>query len=230
MTGLTYNGKEFKIYRLKSDGTEVVKDTCSRCGGTGHYSFNPSDGTRCFGCSGSGTQLVKVSTIKNRIKREASLIKQREKNGGLTNAELKKVKEAEARLEAEREANHGLTDHEVSEMISFCVENKRLKKARASQHVGNVGEKVEVTGQVQFFKWCDTRFGTSALVITRDAGGNVVKFFSSGKAGDVVAEAWGHYKEIPEEGSPEITFTGTVKDHGEYKDERNTTLTRVKVG
>lgn len=26
---------------------------CSRCGGTGHYSFNQMDGTRCFKCRGS---------------------------------------------------------------------------------------------------------------------------------------------------------------------------------
>jgi hypothetical protein len=29
-----------------------VRDTCGRCGGSGHYSFNQRDGTRCFGCSG----------------------------------------------------------------------------------------------------------------------------------------------------------------------------------
>ncbi|UOF83048.1 hypothetical protein [Caudoviricetes sp.] len=27
---------------------------CTRCGGTGHYSFNMIDGTRCYGCGGTG--------------------------------------------------------------------------------------------------------------------------------------------------------------------------------
>lgn len=32
---------------------------CSRCGGTGHYSYNQMDGTRCFKCGGSKKQLTK---------------------------------------------------------------------------------------------------------------------------------------------------------------------------
>jgi hypothetical protein len=28
-------------------------DTCSRCSGTGHYSFNPGNGTTCFNCNGA---------------------------------------------------------------------------------------------------------------------------------------------------------------------------------
>jgi hypothetical protein len=33
--------------------------SCSRCGGCGEYSFNMMDGTRCFGCGGSGVQQTK---------------------------------------------------------------------------------------------------------------------------------------------------------------------------
>lgn len=29
---------------------------CNRCGGSGHYSFNQVDGTRCYGCNGAGYQ------------------------------------------------------------------------------------------------------------------------------------------------------------------------------
>jgi hypothetical protein len=29
---------------------------CTRCGGSGNYSFNPFDGSRCFGCRGCGVQ------------------------------------------------------------------------------------------------------------------------------------------------------------------------------
>lgn len=31
--------------------------TCTRCGGTGRYSFNPMDGDRCYGCGGAGAVL-----------------------------------------------------------------------------------------------------------------------------------------------------------------------------
>lgn len=35
------------------------KETCGRCGGTGQYSFNQVDGSRCYGCSGTGQRLTK---------------------------------------------------------------------------------------------------------------------------------------------------------------------------
>jgi len=31
--------------------------TCGRCGGSGEYSYNQINGTRCFGCGGSGKSL-----------------------------------------------------------------------------------------------------------------------------------------------------------------------------
>lgn len=37
-----------------------VKGKCPRCGGSGHYSFNPMDGTICFQCRGSGVQVMDV--------------------------------------------------------------------------------------------------------------------------------------------------------------------------
>lgn len=33
--------------------------TCSRCGGSGNYSFNLMHGSRCYGCAGSGTVYTK---------------------------------------------------------------------------------------------------------------------------------------------------------------------------
>lgn len=34
--------------------------TCSRCGGSGHYSFNLVHGTTCYGCSGTKRKLTKA--------------------------------------------------------------------------------------------------------------------------------------------------------------------------
>jgi len=33
--------------------------TCGRCGGSGHYSFNQIDGSRCYGCGGAGVVAPK---------------------------------------------------------------------------------------------------------------------------------------------------------------------------
>jgi len=36
---------------------------CSRCGGSGSYSFNQIDGSRCYGCNGSGHTNPKTSDL-----------------------------------------------------------------------------------------------------------------------------------------------------------------------
>ena len=40
-------------------GTSFETTTCSRCGGSGKYSYNQYDGDRCFGCAGSGITFSK---------------------------------------------------------------------------------------------------------------------------------------------------------------------------
>jgi len=41
----------------KEMGFETTE--CSRCGGSGHYSFNPMYGTTCFKCNGTGWGMTK---------------------------------------------------------------------------------------------------------------------------------------------------------------------------
>lgn len=41
-------------------GTQFERETCGRCGGTGHYSYNPIHGTVCLGCGGAGVKLTKL--------------------------------------------------------------------------------------------------------------------------------------------------------------------------
>lgn len=36
----------------------MIKVTCSRCNGSGHFSFNLVRGTVCFGCEGAGFKIV----------------------------------------------------------------------------------------------------------------------------------------------------------------------------
>lgn len=36
----------------------MIKVTCSRCNGSGHFSFNLVRGTVCFGCEGAGSKIV----------------------------------------------------------------------------------------------------------------------------------------------------------------------------
>lgn len=40
-----------------------LSPVCGRCGGCGQYSFNQVDGTRCYGCGGSGHLVAKASEL-----------------------------------------------------------------------------------------------------------------------------------------------------------------------
>jgi len=44
---------------------QFERKNCGRCGGSGHYSYNPKDGTVCFGCGGKGTKLTKKGKAAN---------------------------------------------------------------------------------------------------------------------------------------------------------------------
>lgn len=37
-------------------------DSCHRCGGSGHYSYNSVHGSTCYGCGGSGFKVAKGAT------------------------------------------------------------------------------------------------------------------------------------------------------------------------
>lgn len=55
--------------------------TCSRCGGSGKYSYNQIDGDRCYGCGGTGYKLTKRGAAANQyfrslISKPASAIQQ----------------------------------------------------------------------------------------------------------------------------------------------------------
>ena len=46
--------KSFTEYLVEEKKEKVI---CSRCGGSGHYSYNPIHGTMCYGCQGKGFNL-----------------------------------------------------------------------------------------------------------------------------------------------------------------------------
>lgn len=52
--------------KIKFEMTE-----CKRCGGSGHYSFNFRDGTRCYGCGGTGKRHTAAGLRAHRAYDEA---------------------------------------------------------------------------------------------------------------------------------------------------------------
>jgi hypothetical protein len=48
---------------LTPDQTMFESRVCTRCGGTGEYSYNQRDGRTCYGCGGQGVQLTKRGAV-----------------------------------------------------------------------------------------------------------------------------------------------------------------------
>jgi len=86
-----------------------VKGACPRCGGSGNYSYNPKDGTRCFGCNGTGIAVQKVRAY--------------------TEKEYTRMKAANERARAKREA-------EKEAMARDLVENAAKYKHEVALKLG----------------------------------------------------------------------------------------------
>lgn len=92
-----------------------VKGACPRCGGSGNYSYNSKDGTRCYGCNGSGISIQKVRayTEKEYIRMQAANERAR--------AKREAEKEAKARDLVENAAKY---KHEVALKLGFGEDEK----------------------------------------------------------------------------------------------------------
>lgn len=64
-----------RVLRMK------LGDCCGRCGGSGNYSYNQMDGTRCFGCAGAGNVMPKEAGL-GALKARAVVARRRSLNSG----------------------------------------------------------------------------------------------------------------------------------------------------
>ena len=92
-----------------------VKGACPRCGGSGHYSYNPKDGTRCFGCNGTGIAVQKVRAYTEKEYTRMKAANER------TRAKREIEKEAKTRDLIENAAKY---KHEVALKLGFGEDEK----------------------------------------------------------------------------------------------------------
>lgn len=85
-----------------------------------------------------------------------------------------------------------------------------------SRHLGAIGDKLTVTGVVTLAKQIDADYGPSMLVLVQTEG-SVVKFFTG------ASWVW----EV--EQGDEVTLVGTVKSHDEYRETKQTMLSRPRL-
>ena len=206
---------EAKLIKIDRNGSKHFEGeiACDRCGGTGVYAYcvlngvivpTIVDGGVCHKCHGAGK--VHGKWIERTPEYQAKLDAKRQAKWEAERAKIEAERaEREAREKAEREAAEA-----------------RIKAEKAiSQHIGQVGDKIEIKGTyVRSGSWQQRSFsgyGTDTMYVHtfKDSDGNVFTWKTQNSLG-------------MEYGEP-VIIKGSIKSHSEYKDEKQTELTRCKV-
>lgn len=213
------------LIRIDKNGTKYwADDTCRRCGGAGERSEWYYTGLTCYECGGTGhstPRLEKEYTPEYAAKLESRRLEREARKLGYASADaMREAREAEAaRKEAERKAEEDRAEAKRK------AEEERIKAEKAkSQYVGTVGEKLTTTATYEGSPYFERRsfsgYGTERVYIHRfrDASGNLI--------------IWKSCSGFPILGCNEgetLIVSGTVKEHSEYKDEKQTFILRAKV-
>ena len=210
------------LIRIDKNGTKYYEGLvpCSRCEGKGIYYIGECNGKLvpswvdqgvCFKCGGSGKQQGKWKeyTPEYQAKLDAKRKARQEQWE-------KEQAEERARAEAERKAK------EEAERIAREAEEQRIKEQKAiSQHVGAVGDKVDMDVILEKNAWFD-------IPSFRGYGRDTMHVYTfRNDHGDAIV--WKTSKGLGIEEGTKVHLKGTIKEHGEYKDEKQTVLTRCKV-
>ena len=231
---------------------------CGRCGGQGRSQAWAYTGFVCYDCGGAcflGTETIKVYTAEKLAKLNAAQEKANATRAAKAAVkEAARQAEIAARAEAFKAENAALIAAAVPYMThteeqepgfiervmtkalaeSFITENQaaavlksiamieeRARVSAASQHVGKVGERLEIPVTVErVASWERPKFGAHwitevfAIVTMRTAEGNAIVSKS--------ASFWS-------EKGRQFTIRATVKEHSEFKGEKQTIVARVQV-
>ena len=91
-----------------------------------------------------------------------------------------------------------------------------IRAARpVSQHAGIVGKRSDFDVMVVGERWIEGQFGTTCLVTMVDEAGSILKWFASNPP-DALLKATDRF----------VRISGTVRDHGDWRGEKQTNLTR----
>lgn len=211
-----------ELIRIDRNGTKYYKGMveCDRCNGLGLYAtgvcngrlvITPVDNGICHKCGGARKVMRtwKEYTPEYEAKLEAKRAAKR--------AEQDRIwAEEEEKREAERKAR------EAEEEAARKAEEERIKAEKAiSQYVGTEGERIDMQatyiGSASFDVPSFSGFGMDTMYI---------HMFKDGNGNKLV---WKTGKGIGLERETQVSLRGTIKAHSEYKDEKQTVLTRCKI-
>jgi hypothetical protein len=239
--GAAHNGR----HHVNAKGQPVFtrERVCGRCGGAGGSDKWAHTGWNCFDCGGSGrrgTETIRLFTQAELDRLNATAAKRR-----ATKLAKLAVIAAEAQAESEARRDAFLAEHgelltraeafaERSDFIRDVTTKARQRNAlsdaqavalaeaverivaadavkAASRHVGTIGERLQAEVTIVRSLAFPSQFGVMNITTMRDADGNclVSKGRFSGERGE------------------RLTIKFTVKEHGEFRGELQTTVQRV---
>ena len=213
---LTIGGRIMKyLSKVCKNGTKIYEEEvkCDRCGGQGGAEAWKYTGVTCYKCGGTGKMIQR--TLEYTPEHAAELEAKR----------IAKAEKARAQAEAaraEREAEQKRIEEEQARKIREREEAINAQKA-ISQYVGEIGEKITINVVSEESFEFETQWGWTTCYTFKDADGNTFKWFTKAALGKWDAEGnW-----VP--AMDNYTITAIVKDHSEYKGEKQTVLKNVKV-
>lgn len=212
MKAQTAAGNEYEVVEYADPfpgklGSDLVRDTCAKCSGTGvvnwgnvTYVVGGVEDRHCFDCNGKGYTTRKVSSARSTARRQAKA------------ATLRNYQEAD--WEAERPAREA-AEREAAHELALQEEARRNNKAKG--FLGAEGERLrnlnaQVTG-IYTYEARDFRTGqpTTNVVVKFDVLGKVAVWFTGWTTLEV-----GNF----------VSLTGTVKALNTRDGEEQTILTR----
>ena len=204
------------LIRIDRNGTKYyADDTCQRCGGQGQRSEWYYTGMVCFECGGTGRskqRIFKQYTPEYQAKLDA-------KRAAKFAAEEAKRAEEEAKREQERKERE-----EKLEAERLAKEAELAKERAISQYVGSVGQRITVDVQYvgsPYFKrrpfnaWNPDDFEYVYLHTFKDGNGNKI--------------IWKTTSGLELEEGSTVKVSGTIKEHSEYKGEKQTIIQRCRI-
>lgn len=232
------------------DGVEHVFEQCQRCSGTGHFSYNPIDGTRCFDCRGRrGSWEEKGASERRAKRREAYARRVQEKANAEAAAlpgkiaatiqahpilaDLLKLDDYSGflgSLRSQLESKGTLSDRQAASATKILLE-----RAERAAHAENDRRNRAATAPAGPIGEIGERREFTGKVIWFDYFLN--RFSYSEKYDTVMLVAtdegvikWKTSQNISLERGQQITFTATIKEHTADKQDRIVTVvTRGKL-
>ena len=194
-----------KLIKIDKNGSKHYEEMmkCPRCGGYGKVVHHMENGQPSYNWTDDGICWKchgQGKVLEKWIERTPEY---------QAKLDARRKAKADARAEYYRKVNEEIKAKEEAERKQIEEEKQR------SQFIGEVGQKLEIKVEYIGSPFFESKFGRTYIHQFKDESGNKLVW----KSGTVVLQ----------EEHQMVTLKGTIKEHSEYKGEKQTILTRCNI-